>query len=178
MIEIEKNEQDRREDFLFAVALCLVVAVVLWVAAAIIRSGRISGNVISTRDRIELVAEQAANVVTAALVLAAVTALAFLRGERAARARPLVVLTLIVAAAVALLATFSVGNILTIHIPGPNSTDTFAIGVSSGASFTDRLGVVLPAVGTAFVALVAMVGANRIGDFTSGSRGSSADLTG
>jgi hypothetical protein len=177
MLQIEKSEQDNREDFLFAVALCLTVGVVLLVAGAIISSGRFSGvAAISVRDRVELVAEQAANIVTAVLVLAAVAALWFLRAERVARARPLVVATLIVGTAIALLAVYTVGNILTIHIPGPNSNDTIAIGLSNGGSFNDRLGAVLPAVGTAFISLVAMVGANRLGNFTGGTRGSSDDL--
>jgi cytochrome bd-type quinol oxidase subunit 2 len=176
MLEMGKSEQDRRDDFLFSVALCLVVGVVLLIVAAIITSGRFSGSsAVSARDRIELISEQSANIVTAVLVLAAVAALWFLTTQRGARARPLVIVTLILAAGIALLAIYSVGNLLTIHIPGPGSADTVAIGLSNGESFTDRLGSVLPAAGTAFIALVAMVGANRLGNSINGSRGISGD---
>ena len=162
MQEMAITEQDRRQDFLFSVALCLIAAVVLTIAGAVLRSGTFSGA--SARVQIEEISEQYANIVTAALVLAAVVALSFLAPARLARARPLVVIAFIVGAVVALLATYSVVDILSLHVPGPNSTDSISIGITPGLSFADRLGTVLPAVGTVLIALVAMVTGNRLGN--------------
>jgi hypothetical protein len=164
MIEIEKTEHDRREDFLFAVALCLIVGVVLLIAAAIITSGRFTGSSgISTRDRLVIISAQSANVTTAALVLAAVAALTFLGVDRIARARPLVIITLVVGTAIVLLAAYAVVDVLTVHIPSVNGNDSLAVGLSGGVSFGDRLGGILPSIGAAFIAIVALVGANRLG---------------
>ena len=71
---------------------------------------------------------------------------------------------------IVLLALFSVVDILTIHIPGPNSQESFSIVLSRGG-FKDRLATLLPEVAAMFIALVAMVGANRLGNSVSGSRG-------
>jgi hypothetical protein len=163
MIEIQKYEQDRREDFLFAVALCLIVAVVLSIAAAIITSGRFTGGGISTRDRLVLISAQSANIVTAGLVLAAVAALTFLGADRITRARPLVIITLVVGTAIVLLAAYTVVDVLTVHIPSVNGNDSLTVGLSDGASFSDRLGGILPSIGAAFIAIVALVGASRLG---------------
>jgi hypothetical protein len=76
----------------------------------------------------------------------------------------------VVGAAFVLLAVYSVVDILTIHIPDPNSTDGFAVGLSQGASMSDRLSVVLPQIGTVLIGLVAMIGANRFGNIAGGSR--------
>ena len=71
---------------------------------------------------------------------------------------------------IVLLALFSVVDILTIHILGPNSQESFSIVLSRGG-FKDRLATLLPEVAAMFIALVAMVGANRLGNSVSGSRG-------
>jgi lysylphosphatidylglycerol synthetase-like protein (DUF2156 family) len=169
MSVIEQHERNRQYDFLQAAALCLVVGVVLLIVGAIFRSGSFDVPGLSTRNRIELISESA-NVYTASLILAAVAALSFLPAERAARMRPLVVITLIVGIAIAILAMFSVVDVLTVHIPDSSSSSTFSIGLSQQhASFADRLGGILPALGAVFVALVASVGANRIGGASSGS---------
>jgi hypothetical protein len=169
MSMIEQHERNRQYDFLQAAALCLVVGVVLVMAGAVFRSGSFDIPGLSTRNRIELISGASANLYTAALVLAAVAALSFLPVDRAARMRPLIVITLIVGIAIALLAMFSVVDVLTVHIPSSSSTSTFSIGLSEHTSFADRLGAMLPALGAVFVALVAAVGANRIGGASSGS---------
>jgi MFS superfamily sulfate permease-like transporter len=162
MIEIEKIERDRREDFLFAVALCLIVGAVLLIAAAIIRWVGFDATPFPTRLRIELISEQSANVTTAALVLGAVAALTFLGADRITRARPLVVVTLVVGTAILLLAAYTVVDILTVHIPSADG-DGIATVALNGSGFSQRLGAILPAIGTAFIAIVALVGANRLG---------------
>jgi hypothetical protein len=176
MLETGKSDQGRRDDLLFSVALCLVVAVVLVIIGAVLTSGSFSP--ISARDRLELISGQSANFVTAALVLAAVVALSFVAPERMARARPVLGLSFLVATVIALLATYSVVDILTVHIPSVGSDTSLSIGISHGSSVGTRLGTMLPQAGTAFIALVAMVSANRAGNAprgVNGSRGISGD---
>jgi hypothetical protein len=162
MSTIEQYQRNRQYDFLQAVALCLVVAVVLLMAGAIFRSGSHGLPGLSTRNRIELISGASANLYTAALVLAAVAALFVLPVERLVRMRPLVVFTMIVGVAIALLAMYTVVDVLTIHVP--SSSPTVTVGLSGDTSFPNRLGAVLPALGAVFVALVAAVGANRLGN--------------
>jgi|SRR5712671_2994061 len=168
MLPTENDERDFRRDFAFAIALSLVVATVLLILAAVLRATSFSGS--SVREQIELVSQGSANVITAGLMLATVAALLQLGSERSARARPILVAALIVSAVIVLLAVFSVVDILTIHIPGPNSQESFSIVLARGG-VKDRLAMLLPEVAAMFIALVAMVGANRLGNVVSGSRG-------
>ena len=168
MLQTANDEGDFRRDFAFAIAVSLVGATVLLILAAVLRATTFSGS--SVREQIELVSQGSANVVTAGLMLATVAALLQLASERSARARPILVATLIVSTVIVLLALFSVVDILTIHIPGPNSQESFSIVLSRGG-FKDRLATLLPEVAAMFIALVAMVGANRLGNGVSGSRG-------
>ena len=78
-------------------------------------------------------------------------------------ARPLVVVVLIIGTVIALLATYSVVNIFTIHFPGGNSADVFTVTNAEG-SFASRLGNALPQIGSGFIAIVTLVGATRIGN--------------
>jgi hypothetical protein len=167
MSVIEQHERNRQYDFLQAAALCLVVGVVLVIVGAVFRSNTFDVQGLSTRNRIELVSGGSANVFTASLILAAVAALSFLPVERAVRMRPLIVITLIVGIVIALLAMFSVVDALTVHVSNSSPT-TFSIGLSEHTTFADRLSAMLPALGAVFVALVAAVGANRIGGGPSG----------
>jgi hypothetical protein len=171
MIEIEKNENGRQQDFLLAVALCLVVAVTLLIVAAVLNASTFSN--LSARNWLEFVTQSGANVVTAGLVLAAVVALSRLTPEHAARARPILVGALLIGGVIVVLTVFSVFDFLTVHIPSPNSQDTFSLAFTHGDSVSGRLAAMLPSVAAMFIALVALVGANRLGSFvTSGSRGS------
>ena len=164
MVPIESQEQSRQQDLLFAIGLCLIVAVVLIIISAIISSGRFGS--ISGRNRIELISGQAANLVTAALLLGAIAAFAFLSRERVLRARPLVVVALIVGTVIALLAIFSIVDVLTVHVSDANADNGVTFGLLNGSSTADRIGVVLPQVGSLFIALVALVGGNRLGGDT------------
>ena len=168
MLQTENDERDFRRDFAFAIAVSLVVATVLLILAAVLRATSYSGS--SVREQIELVSQGSANVITAGLTLATVAALLQLGSERSARARPILVAALIVSAVIVLLTLFSVVDILTIHIPGPNSQESFSIVLARGG-VKDRLAMLLPEVAAMFIALVAMVGANRLGNVVSGSRG-------
>jgi hypothetical protein len=170
MLETGKSEQDRRDDFLFSVALCLIVAVVLLLLGAVLTSGSFPH--ISARNWVELISGQSANFGTAALVLAAVAALSFVAPERMTRARPVLGLSFLVATVMALLATYSVVDILTVHVSAASFDTTLPIGFSQGSSVGARIGTVLPQVGTAFIALVAMVSANRVGNAPRGINGS------
>jgi hypothetical protein len=163
MNTIEDRRQDRHEDLLFAVGLCLVVAVVLVIVAAVLRATSDPFSQFSARNQIELVSEAAANISIAALVLGAVVALSFLSTERIVSARPLVVVVLIVGTVIALLATYSVVDIFTMHVPGGNSADVFTVTNAQG-SFASRLSSALPQIGSGFIAIVALVGATRIGN--------------
>jgi hypothetical protein len=165
---IEQHERNRQYDFLQAAALCLVVGVVLVIVGAVFRSGSFGVPGLSTRNRLELISSGSANVYTASLVLAAVAALSFLPAERATRMRPLVVITLMVGIAIAVLAMFTVVDALTVHVSNSSPT-TLSLGLSDHTTFGDRASALLPALGAVFVALVAAVGANRIGGGPSGS---------
>ena len=156
-------------DFLYAAALCLVIATVLTILGAILSSWTFSP--ISTRDRIELISQQGANVGTAAFLLGAVAALFPLALEHAPRARPILIAALMVGAVIALLALYSIVNIATVHLSTADGGGTFSFGLAQGGSLKARLGTIAPQVGVLLVVLVAMVGANRAGDFFSGSRG-------
>jgi hypothetical protein len=161
MLPIENREQSRQQDLLFAIGLCLIVTVVLIIVGAIISSGRFGS--VSGRNRIELISGQAANIVTSALLLGAIAALAFLGPERVLRARPLVVVALVVGTVIALLAIFSIVDVLTVHVSDANPDNGLTFGLLNGSSTVDRIGAVLPQVGSLFTALVALVGGNRLG---------------
>jgi cytochrome bd-type quinol oxidase subunit 2 len=171
MPETEKSPQDVSHDFLYLTAVCLVVAVVLYILGAILSSTTFSG--ISARDRIELISEQSSNVFIAGLVLAAIVALFHVTPERAPQFRAVVIATLFVAGVIAVLAVYTVGDILSRHIPTDGSGSSISFGLSQGGTLRARLGGVLPHVGALLLALLAMFGANRIGHFVSGSRGTS-----
>jgi hypothetical protein len=169
MLPTETNERDFRQDFAYAIALCLSVATVLLIVSAILRAATYSGT--SVREHIELISQGAANVITAGLMLATVAALVPLAPERSPRTRPILIGTLIVSGLIVLLTVFSVVDVVTIHIPGPNSQESVSVVLSRGG-FKDRLATLLPEVAAMLIALVAMVGANRLGNLVSGSRGS------
>jgi uncharacterized membrane protein YhaH (DUF805 family) len=160
-LHVENHERDRRQDFLFAIGLCLIVTVVLVLVGAVLSSGRFGG--VSGRNRIELISGQGANIISSALLLGAVAALAFLTPERVARARPLVVAALIVGTAIALLAIFSIVDVLTVHVSNPGADSGVSFALLNGTSAADRIGTVLPEVGSLFIVLVALVGGNRLG---------------
>jgi hypothetical protein len=168
MLPTETNERDFRQDFAYAIALCLSVATVLLIVSAILRAAAYSGT--SVREHIELISQGAANVITAGLMLATVAALV-LAPQRSPRTRPILIGTLIVSGLIVLLTVFSVVDVVTIHIPGPNSQESVSVVLSRGG-FKDRLATLLPEVAAMLIALVAMVGANRLGNLVSGSRGS------
>ncbi|MDQ1434593.1 MAG: hypothetical protein QOF59_1409 [Actinomycetota bacterium] len=163
MIEIQKHESQHRQDLLYAVGLCLIVAVVLVIVAAVLRATSQPYSGLSARNQIELVSRAGAGLEVSALLLGAVVALSFLPAERSESARPLVVIALIVGTIVALLATYSVVDVLTVHVPSANSSDAFTITNTEGA-FASRLSGALPQIGSVFVAIVALVGANRFGN--------------
>ena len=100
MLQTENDEGDFRRDFAFAIAVSLVGATVLLILAAVLRATTFSGS--SVREQIELVSQGGANVVTAGLMLATVAALLQLASERSARARPILVATLIVSTVIVL----------------------------------------------------------------------------
>jgi hypothetical protein len=162
MNTIEHRRPDRHQDLLFAVGLCLVVAVVLVIVAAVLRATSAPYSQFSARNQIELVSETGANISVAALLLGAVVALSFLPAERMVSTRPLVVVVLIVGTVIALLATYSVVNVFTMHFPGGNSADAFTVTNGQG-SFATRLSSALPQIGAGFIAIVTLVGATRIG---------------
>jgi hypothetical protein len=163
MSTIEHRRQDRHEDLLFAVGLCLIVAVVLVIVGAVLRATSNPFSHFSARNQIEFVSQAGANIPVAALLLGAVVALSFLPAERTVSARPLVVVVLIVGTAIALLATYSVVDVFTIHFPGVNSADVVTITNAQG-SFASRLSSALPQIGSGFIAIVTLVGATRIGN--------------
>jgi len=167
MLEMENNDSSTQPDFLYAAALSLIIAIVLIIVGAIIRSGTSPFSNLSGRNRIELISEGSANALTAGLLLGAVAALSFLKTDRRARTRPLLVGAFIVSAVIVLLAVYTVVDVLTMHVPGPDSSD-FSIGLSQGSSMSDRLSIVLPQIGTVLIALVALIGTNRLGNTTTG----------
>jgi cytochrome bd-type quinol oxidase subunit 2 len=168
MPEIEQDTQELFRDFLFVTAVCLIVAVVLVVMGAVLSSWTFSG--IALRDRLELISQQASNVLTAGFILAAVIALFQVTPERAPRYRAVTIAALIVGGIFALLALYSIGDVLTRHVSSNDSQGSLSLGFSQGASLRARLGAVLPQVGALLLELLAMFGANRIGNFFSGSR--------
>jgi uncharacterized membrane protein len=166
MPETDESSQDVFHDFLYLTALCVVVAVVLFILGAVLASWSYSGT--SLRDRLEIISAQGANIFTAGFVLAAVVALFQSNPERAPQFRAVVIATAIVAVVIAVLAVFSVGDILTRHISAGDSQGSFPL--SQSATVRARLGAALPELGAVLLALLAMFGANRMGNFFSGSR--------
>jgi hypothetical protein len=168
MPETEQDTQELFRDFLYVTAVCLIVAVVLYVLGVVLSSWTFHG--IALRDRLELISEQASNLLTAGFVLAAVIALFQVVPERAPRFRAMTIAALIVGGVFALLALYAIGDVLTRHVSADDSQGSLSFGLSQGASLRARLGAVLPQVGALLLALLAMFGANRIGNFFSGSR--------
>jgi hypothetical protein len=168
MPEIEQDTQELFPDFLYVTAVCLLVAVVLVVMGAVLSSWTFPG--LALRDRVEIISGQASNVLTAAFVLAAVIALFQVSPERAPRFRAVTIAALVVGGIFALLALYSIGDVLTRHVSSNDSQASVSFAFSQGVSLRARLGAVLPQVGALLLELLAVFGANRIGNFFSGSR--------
>jgi hypothetical protein len=168
MPESENDTRELFDDFLYMTALCLIVAVVLFALGVVLSSWTFSH--ISLRDRLDLISEQSSNVLTTGFVLAAVIALFRVTPERAPRFRAVTIAALIVGAIFALFSLYSIGYVLFRHVSSDDSQGSISFGLSQGASLRARLGSALPHVGALLIALLAAFGANRIGDFFSGSR--------
>ena len=166
MPESENDTRELFDDFLYITAVCLIVAVVLVVLGAILSSWTFSQ--ISLRNRLDLISEQGSNVLTTGFVLAAVIALFRATPRRAPGVRAVTIAALIVAAVLALLALYTIGDVLTRHVSADDAHGSISFGFSSGVSLRARLGTALPQVGALLLALLAAFGANRIGDFFSG----------
>jgi hypothetical protein len=168
MPETENDTQELFHDFLYVTAVCLIAAVVLFVLGAVLSSWTFAH--ISLRNRVDLISAQTSNVLTTGIVLAAVVALFQVTPERAPRLRAVTIAALIVGVIFALFALYTIGDVLLRHVPADDSQGSISFGFSQGASLRARLGAALPQVAALLLALLAVFGANRIGDFFSGRR--------
>jgi hypothetical protein len=168
MPEIDEHTKESFQSFVYAAAVCAVAAVALHILGAILTSTTFSG--ISARDRVELISAQVSNVATAGVVLAAVIALFQLTPENGSRFRAVVIATLIVGGVIALFALYSIGDILSRHIPSGDGQGSIGFGLAQGATLRARLGAASPQTGSLLLSLLAMFGANQIGGFFSGGR--------
>lgn len=160
----DEDEQNpiNRVDIWDVAAACLPVVAVLTIAGSVAQVWGLDG--VSTRYRLFIVA-QTAGLLCAILALAAVAIVA--ARQYVGSGRTGISATALMAAGVVAVVTFASGvyliwYALTLHvtIPGPNSTETFALGLGSG-SWANRLAVTLPALATIALALTAFVAANR-----------------
>jgi hypothetical protein len=163
MPDIENRTSEAFHDFLFVTALCLIVAIVLFVLGTVLSSWTFSGA--SLRDRLELISEQSSNVVTTGFVLAAVICLFQVPPERAPQFRPVVIATLIVGGLFTILSLYAIGDVLTRHISTGDASGSISFGLGQGATLRARLGAALPQAGSLLIAVLATFGANRIGGF-------------
>jgi hypothetical protein len=163
MPETEKTSQELFHDFLYLTAVVLVAAVALLIAAAVLSGTTFSG--IPARDRVELISGQSANLLTAGLVLAAVVALFHVDPERTPLHRFVLIATLVVAGVIAILAVYTIGDVVSRHIPTGDDSSSIGVGLAQGATLKARIAGMLPALGALLIALLAMFGVNRMGQF-------------
>ncbi len=173
MLATETGERDARQDFLYAVALCLLAAVALLAVGGVLFAfWAFPGVAISNRNRLELVSARSASPLNAFLLLALVAATFQLDAARASRARPVLIGAFMLGGAFVLLAAFSVIDYLTVHVAtvgvGAGTAPSVSIGLGS-ATVGDRLAAVSVPVAVMIITLVAMVGANRLGNMTRAS---------
>lgn len=171
MLATETGERDARQDFLHAVALCLLAAVALLAVGGVLFAfSSFPGAAISSRNRLELVSARSASPLNAFLLLALVAATFQLDAARASRARPVLIGAFVLGSAFVLLAAFSVIDYLTVHVAtvGVGTAPSVSIGLGS-ATVGDRLAAVSTPVAVMIITLVAMVGANRLGNMTGAS---------
>jgi hypothetical protein len=131
------------------VGLCLTGAALSFLGAGIVQTYRFSG--VGARERIEEIVNFGLGTVTAGLLLGAAITLR----AAGARARNLSTAVMVFAVVVVGGAIFSVFDFLTIHIPGPNDTQTFTLGISQGG-WKERLSAILPRVAAGLVAVAAI----------------------
>ncbi len=158
-------ETESHNDVWHVVALSLILAAALYILAGVLSSLSIDGA--STRQRLEAISAFGGHVLTAGLVLAGVVVLLHLsRSADAARVRPLLIIALAIAGIVVLLTIFSVWDIIT-----ASAGDSRLLGATG--KWQARLSGVLLVVAAGFMAIVAMVTANRAAAI-SGSRASAS----
>ncbi len=162
-------DQNQRDDYAHAVATVLVVAAALLVVSGLFYAGSLTG--VSARDRFEFVSERSAEVLTSLLLIVAVAVLFFTTRTLTAQARRILVAVILIGALVVLLDAFSILDLLTRHYP--SLSDTADITFTETGSLAARLSGALPMAASMLIALVAMVGANRLGNLVNGSRGTS-----
>jgi hypothetical protein len=114
-----------------------------------VQTYRFSG--VGARERIEEIVNFGLGIVTAGLLLGAAITLRA-AGERA---RSLNTAVMVFAIVVVGGAIFSVFDFLTIHIPSPNDTQSFTLGISQGG-WKERLSAILPRVAAGLVAVAAI----------------------
>lgn len=177
MLPTETAPPRLRDDYMFLTGCALLTGIVLYLAGELIQAFNLSKGA-SGQIRLELIAGNFANILTAGVLLAAAIALMHVLADNKYRVRPIAVLIVVLAGVVVAFAVYQVFDILTMHIAN-DASDAVSFTVNDSGSFSSRLARVLPALGTLVVATVALLGAVRLGnvfDGISGNRGTSGDL--
>jgi len=158
----ESGQDAGRRDIWEIAALCLPAVAVLMIGASVAQVWNSTG--MSMRDRLFFVAENT-GVFHALLALTAVAIVAAreFAGRRSSGISAAALNAASVVAALTVIGgVYLVWNAFTIHvhIPGPNSTDSFGLGILSD-SWSDRLSLALPGLAAIALGLTAAVAARR-----------------
>ncbi len=133
------------------VALCILGAALLYLVASVFRTYEF--NSIPARERLREIANNGLGLLTAIFVLAA--AVAGLQIERARR-KTVNLFILGGAILVAAGALFSIIDMFTIHVPGPNDQESVSFGLN-GINWNQRLAIITPAIAALLLAAAAIV---------------------
>jgi hypothetical protein len=137
---------------------------VLYIGGAVLRLYEFTKGS-SGHAKLEIVAGNVGNILTAGVILAAVLAFMAADREHEAQVRPVAIIALVFAGIVVALAVYQVFDILTVHIPGVDASDAALPSIlNNGDSIGARIAGVLPALGALVVAAVALIGAIRVGN--------------
>ena len=133
------------------VALCVLAAALLFLVSAVFRSYEFDS--MTPRERLREIANDGLGLLTASFILAA--AVAALQIERARR-KTVNLFILGGAILVAAGAVFSIIDMFTIHVPGPNDQESVSFGLN-GINWNQRLSIIVPAIAALLLAAAAIV---------------------